>query len=102
MFLFLCEYLIHKRLVLLQHDTELDDELVMEENMVTPFQRKASGLLNGHLLMHRPGEITPLCNDGAAMLDQGEYAKCTWKRRRAPFQARGRPSKRVRELFLTC
>ena len=34
------------------------------------------------------------------MLDQGETAKCTWKRRRAHFQARGRPSKRVRQYFI--
>lgn len=70
----------------------------------TPFQRKPGGLLNGHLLMHPPGEVTPPCNDGV-MLDQGEYAKCTWRRRRAPFPARGRSLKRVRldpKLFLTC
>lgn len=82
--------------IMLKHDTELDDELVMEENMVssTPFQRKPGGLLNGNLLMHPPGEVTPPCNDGV-MLDQGEYAKCTWRRRRAPFPARGRSLKRV-------
>ncbi|MCO5553374.1 hypothetical protein L7F22_006895 [Adiantum nelumboides] len=81
--------------IMLKHDTELDDELVMEENMIsTPLSRKSSGLLNGHLPMHPPGEVTPPCNDGA-LLDQGEYAKCTWRKRRAPFQARGRPSRRV-------
>ncbi|KAH7440534.1 hypothetical protein KP509_04G111800 [Ceratopteris richardii] len=83
--------------ITLKHDNELDDELVMEENMIssTPLARKSSVLVNGHPPIHPPGEATPPCNDGAVMLEQGDYAKCTWRRRRAPFQARGRPSKRV-------
>lgn len=81
--------------IMLKHDAELDDELIMEESMIASMllPRKSGGLLNGHLAMHPPGEVATPCNDGA-VLDQGEFAK-SWKRRRAPFSSCGRPSKRV-------